>query len=90
MQYAHLVRVPHSWRRQLTLKGRRITAGQLIAQMKSNRWDADRAASEFDLSREAVLEAMDYAERFRSLISEEAAEETRRADLALTHRPVMT
>lgn len=78
--YDFLVRVPHPWRRQLVFKGRRQTPAQLVADMRANGWDADRAAAEFDLDRHAVSEALHYVERHQSLISAEDAEERRRAD----------
>jgi uncharacterized protein (DUF433 family) len=78
--YDYLVRVPHPWRRQLVFKGRRLTAGQLVAQMRANDWDVDRAAREFDLDRRAVIEALHYVERHQGLIAAEAAEERRRVE----------
>jgi uncharacterized protein (DUF433 family) len=76
--YDFLVRVPHPWRKQLVFKGRRLTPGHLVAEMRANEWDIDRAASEFDLDRRAVVEALHYVERYRGLIAAEAAEERRR------------
>ncbi|TAM58195.1 hypothetical protein EPN52_11320 [bacterium] len=81
-QYRYLVRRPHSWRRQLSLKGRRLTVGQLVAQMRANALDEAAAAREFDLPFEAVVEAVDYAERFAGLLAAEAAEERRGFELA--------
>jgi uncharacterized protein (DUF433 family) len=85
--YDFLVRVPHSWRRQLVFKGRRLTPAQLVADMDANGWDVDRAAEEFDLDRRAVSEALHYVERHRSLIAAEAAEERRRVEPHLHHAP---
>ncbi len=62
-----------------------MTVGQLVAQMLANEWDQVRAAAEFGLTTEAVIEALDYAERFGALIAEEAAEEVRRAEQRITH-----
>jgi uncharacterized protein (DUF433 family) len=84
LSYEHLVRVPHRWRRQLSLKGRRITVGQLVGQMRANDWDVNRTSSELELSREAVIEALDYASRYANLIAEEAAEEKRAVENATT------
>lgn len=85
--YDFLVRVPHSWKRQLVFKGRRLTPAQLVADMQANGWDVDRAAEEFDLDRRAVSEALHYVERHRSLIAAEAAEERRRAEPHLRRAP---
>jgi uncharacterized protein (DUF433 family) len=78
--YDFLVRVPHAWRRQLTFKGRHLTAGQLVSDMRANGWDVDDAAREFDLDRRAVLEALHYVDRHHNLIAAEAAEERRRIE----------
>ncbi|MHB8181705.1 MAG: hypothetical protein ACYDDR_12910, partial [Acidithiobacillus ferrivorans] len=76
-RYRYLVRVRHPWRRQLSLKGRRLTVGQLVAQMEANAMDLETAAREFDLAPEAVAEALDYAQRNAELLAAEAAEERR-------------
>ncbi len=81
--YRFLVRKRHPWRRQLSLKGRRLTVGQLVAQMQSNQMDVPTAAEEFDLPREAVAEALDYAARNRELLVAEAFEERRRVESAV-------
>jgi uncharacterized protein (DUF433 family) len=85
--YDFLVRLPHPWRRQLVIKGRRQTAAQLIADMRANGWDIDAAAREFDLDRRAVVEALHYVERHVSLITAEADEERRRLQPHLHHAP---
>jgi uncharacterized protein (DUF433 family) len=85
--YDFLVRVPHSWRRQLVFKGRRQTPAQLVADMRANGWDIDRAAKEFDVDRRAVTEALHYVERHQSLIAAEAAEERRRVEPHLHRAP---
>jgi hypothetical protein len=78
--YTHLVRVRRPWGRQLCLKGRRISVGELVGRMKANAWDAARAARELDLPRDAVLEALDYAQRNAELLREEIDEENRRCE----------
>ena len=78
--YDFLVRVPHPWRRQLVFKGRRLMPAQLVADMKANDWDVERAASEFDLDPKAVREALHYVERHGALIAAEGAEERRRLE----------
>lgn len=82
-RYRHLVRVRHPWRRQLSLKGRRLTVGQLVAQMNANAMDVAAAADGFGLAPEAVAEALDYAARNVELLASEAAEERRRVELAV-------
>ncbi len=84
--YRWLVAVPHSWRRQLSLKGRRLTAGQLVDVLRANELSAEGAAAEFDVPVEAVREAIDYCERNDDLVAAEAAEERRRTEPFLSHR----
>ena len=85
-RYRFLTHVPHPWRKQLSIKGHRITAGQLVASMEANNWTIDEAASQFALDALAVAEAVDYVARNRSLVEAEAAEEWRRAEPHVTHR----
>lgn len=85
--YDFLVRAPHPWRRQLVFKGRRQTPAQLVADMRANGWDVDRAAREFDLEPRAVTEALHYVERHKSLIAAESAEERRRVEPHLHRAP---
>lgn len=82
-RYKHLVRVRHPWRRQLSLKGRRLTVGQLVWQMRANDLSVEKAAREFDLPVDAVGEAVEYATHHADLLAAEAAEERRRTGLAL-------
>ncbi len=84
-RYRFLVRVPHEWRKQLSIKGRRITAGQLVNSMEANGWTAEATAEEFDLDALAVAEALDYVSRNRRLIDAEAAEARRRTESFVTH-----
>src|SRR3989454_8290795 len=70
-----LVRRPHPWRRQLSLKGRRITAGQLADQMGANHWTPEETARQFDLPVEAVLEAGGYGDAPAQRVAAAAPEE---------------
>jgi uncharacterized protein (DUF433 family) len=79
-RYRHLVRVPHAWRRQLLLKGRRITVGNFVTSMRANGLDVETAAREYDLPVAAVREALENYESDRELIESELAEERRRAE----------
>jgi uncharacterized protein (DUF433 family) len=69
-----LVARPHPWRRQPWIKGRRITAGDLARTVEIEGWTPERAASEFDLPIEAVLEAQRYAASHRDLVLAEEAQ----------------
>ena len=67
-----LVRRRHSWRTQLYVKGRNLTARQLVGAMKANRLDDVSAAADFRLPLEAVREALVYVEKNRELLQTEA------------------
>jgi len=68
---------PHPWRRQLSFKGRRLTVGQFLGRMRTERWTPERAAEEFELPVEAAYEAVDYGKQYASLIEVESAEDAR-------------
>lgn len=73
-----LVSRPHPWRKQLSIKGRNTTVGQLVAALEANHLTVEQAADEFALPIEAVREALAYFEENRRLIGIEALEERRR------------
>ena len=77
--YNYLVHRPHRWRRQLSFKGRRLTVGQFLGRMRAEKWTLETAAAEFDLPIEAAYEAVEYGERYASLIAAEDAEDARAA-----------
>lgn len=84
-RYRYLTWLPHPWRKQLSIKGRRITAGQLISSMEANDWTIEETAAQFDLDPLAVVECADYVSRNHALIEAEAAEERRRSEASTTH-----
>lgn len=69
-----LVARPHAWRRQLWIKGRRLTAGDLARTLEIEGWDAERGAEEFELPVEAIEEAQRYLEAKRDLVLAEERE----------------
>src|SRR5437762_13727005 len=71
--WQYLVRRQHPWRKQLYIKGRNLTARQLIGAMKANHLDAEGVAADHRLPVEAVREALAYVENNRELL-ESAAE----------------
>lgn len=75
LNYTYLVLRPHAWRRQLSFKGRRLTVGQFLGRLRAEGWTPERAAAEFELPVEAAYEAIDYGERYASLIAAEDAED---------------
>ena len=73
--YRYLVAKPDKWRKQLYLKGRNMTVGQLVYSMRANNLSAEEAAADMDLPVEQVREAQVYYEVHRDLIEREAEEE---------------
>jgi hypothetical protein len=59
--WKHLVWRKHPWRKQLSLKGRKITARQFVGAARAHEWDEQEAAKQFDLPVEAAREAFAYA-----------------------------
>ena len=69
--WQYLVRRQHPWRKQLYVKGRNMTARQLVGSMKANQLDEAAAAADYRLPVEAVREALAYVERNRELLETE-------------------
>ena len=70
--WQYLVRRQHPWRKQLYIKGRNLTARQLVGSMKANQLDEEAAAADNRLPVEAVREALAYVESNRELLETEA------------------
>lgn len=70
--WQYLVRRQHPWRQQLYVKGRNLTARQLVGSMKANQLDEEAAAADNHVPVEAVREALVYVERNRELLETEA------------------
>jgi len=70
--WQYLVRRQHPWRQQLYIKGRNLTARQLIGAMKANQLDEAAAAADYRLPVEAVREALAYVEKNKELLETEA------------------
>ena len=77
-RWQYLVARPHPWRRQLSIKGRNMTVGQLVSTVRANRYSPPQASDEMDLPLAAVQEALTYHDENRGLIELEASEERRR------------
>lgn len=76
--WCYLVARPHAWRRQLSIKGRNMTVGQLVSTIRANRLTPEQAAADLELPLGAIQEALAYHNENRGLIELEAAEERRR------------
>jgi len=68
----------HAWRRQLSIKGRNLTVGQLVWNMRTNRHTPESAAENYDLSVDQVREALRYYDHNRDVIEQDEQEEQRR------------
>jgi uncharacterized protein (DUF433 family) len=71
-QWHHLVRRRHPWRHQLYVKGRNMTAEQLIGSMRANHFDETQVAADYRVPVEAVREALAYVEANGELLQTEA------------------
>ncbi len=74
-RWTYLVERPHSWKRQLFVKGRRLTAAQVWLDMQANQMTEAEAALNWELPSEAVAEIAAYCEQSRALLQMEADEE---------------
>ncbi len=70
--WRHLVRRRHPWRKQLYLRGRNMTARQLVGAMRANQLGEAATAADYHLPVEAVREAVAYVESNRELLEAEA------------------
>ncbi len=74
-EWKWLVERPHSWRRQLWVKGRKLLASTVWLDAQTNQLNSNEVAEEWDLPLEAVEEIFDYCNGNRVLITAEASEE---------------
>lgn len=70
-----LVARPHPWRKQLYIKGRKLSAFTVWQDMRSNGMTPEQAAENWDLPLGAVHEAIKYCEIYQDLLRLEAEEE---------------
>jgi uncharacterized protein (DUF433 family) len=75
--YCYLVARNHAWRQQLYLKGRNLTVGQLVSNMRADQLLPEQAAERYDLPVKAITEASAYYHSHRELIEAEADAEKR-------------
>lgn len=76
-QWKYLVERPHSWRRQLYVKGRRLLASTVWRDMLANELSLDETATNFSLPLDAIVEVVRYCETNQELLKMEADEERR-------------
>ncbi len=46
-RWQYLVSRPHRWPRQLSVKGRNMTVGQLVSTIRANRYTPEQASDDF-------------------------------------------
>jgi hypothetical protein len=78
-RWKHLVYRAHPWRRQLSIKGRNITVGQLMSTIRANQYTPEQASENLELPIGVIYEVLAYYDENRDLIALEAAEERRLA-----------
>jgi len=76
-RWQYLIARPHRWRRQLCIKGRNMTVGQLVSTVRANKYTPEQASEELELPLAAIHEALEYYADHRGLIEIEASEERR-------------
>lgn len=76
-QWQYLEPRPSSWRKQLYMKGRKLTAFTVWSDMIVNEMSLEVVADSKDLSLAAVKEAIAYCETNRELLEQEAKAERR-------------
>lgn len=76
--WTYLVARPHPWRKQLCIKGRNTTVGQLVSTIRVNCLSPEQASEDLDLPLPAILEALAYEKENRPLLDLEIREERRR------------
>ncbi len=76
--WRYLVERAHAWRRQPSIKGRRLLASTVWSDLVANGQSAEQAAHEWDLPVDAIREAVRWCEANRALLEMEANEEARR------------
>jgi hypothetical protein len=72
--YKYLEPRPDSKRNQYYIKGRNITAGQLVRHILANDYTPAQAADNFELPLEAVEEAIEYYKENEDMIAAEFLE----------------
>lgn len=70
-----LVDRPHPWRRQRSVKGRKLLASIVWQDMLSNHMSVEDAADNWDLPIDAIHEICHYCEMHQDLLTLEAEEE---------------
>ena len=73
--WSWLIERSHSWKKQLFVKGRKLTAAQVWLDMQANQLSEEEAMDNWDLPGEAIAEIVAYCEQNQALLQAEAGEE---------------
>jgi uncharacterized protein (DUF433 family) len=79
--WQYLVSRPHSWRKQLYIKGRKLLASTIWRDMTANQMSPEQAAENWDLPLSAIYEAIDYCQKYQEILKLEADEERYRLEV---------
>ncbi len=74
-QWQYLEPRPSSWRKQLYIKGRKLTAFTVWSDMIANEDTLEETADNWNLPLEVIREAIEYCENNQELLKSEAEEE---------------
>ena len=74
-QWQYLEKRLHPWRQQLYFKGKKLKAFDVWMDMMVNKDTPQEAAENWDLSLDAVMEAIEYCQTHQELLNQEAEEE---------------
>ncbi len=76
-RWMYLVEHSHPWKRQLYVKGRKLPAAAVWVGIATNNLSVEEAMDNWELSKAAVHEIVEYCETHKDLLEMEAAEELR-------------
>jgi uncharacterized protein (DUF433 family) len=76
-QWQYLEQRPHAWRKQLYLKGKKLTAFGVLLDMIVNGETREEAANNWDLPLAAIDEVVQYCSTHQEFLKKEAHEERR-------------
>ena len=76
--WKYLVQIPHPWKKQLYVKGRKLPAAAVWTGMMVNKLSREEAADNWELPPDAIDEIVEYCDANKDLLQMEAAEEGRR------------
>lgn len=79
-EWQYLVARPHSWRRQLYIKGRKLLASTVWQDTMANEMSPEQAADNWELPLCVIYEVIRYCENHRELLKMEADEERYRLE----------